>query len=195
MAAATQWSRVDLDLTQTTGTPNWSGVAGVPLTDFLATSAETTTGTLATKAVSPDGLAGSDYGKRYITMECVADATALTTGTGKCYFPLHPDLNGWNIVGASAHVGAVVAATSGINVDIQRCGAVATGIRCSGTNVSVFSTVMTIDINEDGTETGTAGTINVANQALATGQWLRVDVTGTFTAAQGLYVTAVLQKP
>jgi hypothetical protein len=163
----------------------------------FASAAETTTGTDAAKAVTPDGLAGSDYGKRYITIMCVDDATVLTTGTGKCYFPLHPDFNGWNFVGGSAHVGAVVGATSTINVDVQRCGAVATGVRCSGTNVSVFSTVLTIDPNEDGTETAaTAAVVNAANQALATGQWLRVDVAGTFTGSpQGLYVTMVLQKP
>lgn len=258
-AGPAQRSRVDVDLDQTTGTPNWSGVTSKTAIDLaadvgtsrlpyanltaataasrllgrgsasagdwqeltltpplsvsgtalvvaaastgasgvasLATAAETTTGTDATKVVTPDGLAGSDYGKRYITMECVPDTTPVTTGTGKCYFPLHPDFNGWNIVGSSAHVGAVIGATSGLNVDIQRCGAVATGIRCSGSNVSVFSTVMTIDVNEDGTETGNAGTINAANQALSTGQWLRVDVSGTFTATQGLYVTMVLQKP
>ena len=161
----------------------------------FASATETTTGTEAAKAVTPDGLAGSDFGKRYISMMCVEDATDLTAGTGKCYVPLHPDFNGWNVVGSSAHVGDAVAATSGINVDIQRCGAVATGKRCTGTNVSVFSTVMTIDINEDGTETGIAGTINPTNQALSTGQWLRVDVSGTFTAAKGLYVTVVVQKP
>lgn len=162
----------------------------------LATAAETTAGSSTSLALSPSGLRASDFGKRYLTLECVADATALTTGTGKCYIPLHPDFNGWNVVGASGHLGAAVA-TGTVTVDVQRCGAVATGIRCSGTNVSVFSTLLTIDANEDGTETAAvAAVINAANQTLSTGQWFRVDIGGTISGTpQGLYVTLVLQKP
>jgi uncharacterized membrane protein len=161
----------------------------------LATAAETTTGTDTGRAVTPDGLAGSDFGKRYITVECVADATALTTGDGKCYFPIHPDLNGWLVVDASAHVGAAVSSSGAVDVDIDVCGAVATGIRCSGTNRDLLSTNITIDANEDGTETATAETINTSNDDLATGEWLRFNIDGAGTGTQGLYVTVVLQKP
>lgn len=162
----------------------------------LADSTETTAGTDATRAVTPDGLAGSDFGKRYITIECVADATALTTGDGKCYWPVHPDFNTWVIVGVSAHVGAAVSSSGAVNVDIDVCGAVATGIRCSGTNRDLLSTNITIDANEDGTETAaTPAVINTANDDLATGEWVRFNIDGAGTGTQGLYVTVVIQKP
>lgn len=162
----------------------------------LATASETTTGTDAARAVTPDGLAGSDFGKRYITLECVPDATALTTGDGKCYFPIHPDLNTWVVVGVSAHVGAAVSSSGAVNVDIDVCGAVATGIRCSGTNRDLLSTNITIDANEDGTETAAAAAvINTSNDDLATGEWLRFNIDAAGTGTQGLYVTAVIQKP
>src|SRR3990167_9827911 len=41
----------------------------------LATDAETTTGTDATRAVTPDGLAGSDYGKKVVGILVVDPAT------------------------------------------------------------------------------------------------------------------------
>jgi hypothetical protein len=82
-----------------------------------------------------------------------------------------------------------------VDVDIDVCGAVATGIRCSGTNRDLLSTNITIDANEDGTETATAETINTSNDDLATGEWLRFNIDGAGTGTQGLYVTVVLQKP
>lgn len=162
----------------------------------LATAAETTTGTDAARAVTPDGLAGSDFGKRYITIECIGDGIALSTGDGKCYWPVHPDLAGWVIVGVSAHVGAATSSSGAVNVDIDVCGAVATGIRCSGTNRDLLSTNITIDASEDGTETAAAAAvINTANDDLATGEWVRWNIDGAGTGTQGLYVTIVLQKP
>src|ERR1041384_3191253 len=162
----------------------------------LATAAETTTGTDNTRAVSPDGLAGSVFGTKYITIECVPDATALTTGDGKCYFPIHPDFDTWQVVTVSAHVGAAVSSSGAVTVAIDRCGAVATGIRCSGTNVDVLSTNITIDANEDGTETAAPpAVINTANDDLATGQWLRFNIDGAGTGTQGLYVTVGIRKP
>jgi len=162
----------------------------------LASRTETTTGTDTTKAVTPDGLAHSDFGKRYITVMCIDDATTLTTGNGKCFIPLYKEFNGWNFVGASAYLGGATA-TGLTTIDIQRCASVVSGIRCSGTNVSVFSTTMTIDSGENSTDNAaTAAVINSSNQGLSTGQWLRIDIGGTISGTpQGLYVTVVLQKP
>jgi hypothetical protein len=162
----------------------------------LAINTETTTGTDATRAVTPDSLAHSDYGKRYVTIECVADATALTVATGLCYFPIHPDLAGWLVVGVRAYVGAVVSSSGVVTVSIDICGAVATGIRCSGTNRALLSTNITIDANEDSSQTAaTPAVINTANDDLAADEWVRFNVTGTGTSTQGLYVTIVIQKP
>lgn len=76
------------------------------------------------------------------------------------------------------------------------CGAVETGIRCSGTNRDLMTTNPTIDASEDGTETAaTASVINTANDDLATGEWLRLNVDAAGTGTQGLYFEIVLQKP
>ena len=53
--------------------------------DLLASTAETTTGTSAAKAVTPDGLAGSVvFGTRYVQMVVVDFATDIAEGNGKC---------------------------------------------------------------------------------------------------------------
>lgn len=162
----------------------------------LATAAETTTGTDATRVVTPDGLAGSDYGKRIFHIEAVADATALSTGDGKAYIPINAEHNGWVVVGVYGHVGAAVSSSGAVDVDVDVCGAVATGIRCSGTNRDLLSTNLTIDANEDGSETAAAAAvINTSNDDLATGEWLRINIDGAGTGTQGLYVEIVLQKP
>lgn len=162
----------------------------------LATAAETTTGTDNSRAVTPDGLAGSDFGKDVIVVEVVPDATALTTGDGKAYIPIPAKHNGWLVVGVQAHVGAVVSSSGAVNVDLAYCAPVATGIRCSGTVTDVLSTNITIDANEDGTETAAAAAvIDTANDDAATGGWWRIDVDGAGTSTQGLYVVITLQKP
>jgi hypothetical protein len=149
-----------------------------------------TTDWFVAQAVTPDLL------RRYVTLNCVPDTTALTTGDGKCYWPAHPDFAGWVIVSVSAHVGAVVSSSGVVTIDLDVCGAVATGIRCSGTNRDLLSTNMTIDQNEDGTETAAApAVITTANATLAVGEWVRVNIDATGTGTQGLYVTFVLQKP
>jgi len=198
--ATKQWAEVIVTLVSPT---NWHAEAGVGLASEtaagaveLATAAETTSGTDATRAVTPDGLAGSDYGRRQLVYEIIPDATALSTGDGKAYFPITAHLHGWLVVAVSAHVGAVVSSAGAVTVDIDVCGAVATGIRCSGTNRDLLSTNLTIDVNEDGTETAaTPAVINPANDDLVTGEWLRFNVDGAGTGTQGLYVTVVFQKP
>lgn len=162
----------------------------------LATSAETTTGTDATRAVTPDGLAGSDFGKRTILIELFQDTTAVTTGDGKFYLPVPDELAGWNIIHVSAHLGAVVSSSGAVTIDLARCAAVATGIRCSGTVADILSTNSTVDANEDGTETAaTPAVIDTANDDLPTAGHIRFDVDGAGTSTQGLLVKVTVQKP
>jgi hypothetical protein len=149
----------------------------------------------ATGWVAGFGLANPIFWTKYISIECIPDATTLTTGDGKCYFPIHPDFATWKVVSVSGHLGAAVSSSGAVTIDIDRCGAVATGIRCSGTNVSLFSTLLTIDANEDGTETAAIPpVINTATSDLATGQWFRVNVDGAGTGAQGLYLTLAIRN-
>lgn len=161
-----------------------------------ATIAETTTGTDATRSVTPDGLAGSDFGKRQAQILVIDDATAVTTGDGKWYFYITNELDGWLLVAARAAVGAAVSSSGAVTVDLDRCGVVATGVRCSGTNVSMLSTLLTVDANEDSSDTAaTPAVINTSNDDLTKDQWIRINVDGAGTGTQGLYLILIFQKP
>ena len=162
----------------------------------LATAAETTTGTDATRAVTPDGLAGSIHGKKNAQMVVFDFATAVAVGDGKFYFYIPADLNGMNLVGVTAAVVGAVSSSGAINVDLARCAVVATGIPCSGTVADILSTNLTIDANEDSSSTAaTAAVISGTNDDVATDQMIRVDVDGAGTGTQGLIVNLEFQTP
>lgn len=164
-----------------------AGPAGADITTGLVGKWRFSEGAGGTTAdVSGNGLTGT------LTNMNTTDWVAGKFGHGLNF----DAVDGWRVVAASAHVGAVVSSAGAVTLDIDRCGAVATGIRCSGTNVSLFSTLLTIDANEDGSETAAvAAVINPANDDLATGQWLRFNVDGAGTGTQGLYLTLGFQEP
>lgn len=152
----------------------------------LATTTETTTGTDTGRAVTPDGLAGSAYGKRVIQV-LVTDpgGDAITTGDGKAYFFIPSDLNGYNLVDADACV--TTASTSGTPT-IQ--------IYNVTDSVDMLSTRITIDANEKTSYTAaTAPVIDTSNDDVATGDELRVDIDVAGTGAKGLTVILVFQLP
>lgn len=154
----------------------------------IATAAETTTGADATRAVSPDGLAGSDYGKRIITIEVFGPTTDCATGDSKKVFRIPVELNGYNLVAVAACV--VTAGTTGtMDVQIHR-------LR-SGTPVDMLSTKITIDSTELDTATAaTAAVINTSNDDVATADQIHVDVDAVHTtAAKGLLVQLTFQLP
>lgn len=82
----------------------------------LATAAETTTGADAARAVTPDGLAGSNFGKAVVAIGVFDDSSTVTTGDGKRYFIAPQELNGYNLV--AAHATNSTASSSG-NPTIQ----------------------------------------------------------------------------
>jgi len=149
----------------------------------LATAAETTTGTDATRAVTPDGLAGSGYGKRTLSV-LVNDSTALTIGDGKAYFPRIPSwMNGWNIIEVAANM---VAGTGAVTIMIHNLTQTA----------DVLSTALTIDANEkDSKDAATPAVINGAEDDLTTGDRLRIDIDGAGTGTTWLDVQITVQLP
>lgn len=159
----------------------------------LATAAETTTGTDATRAVTPDGLAGSDFGIKAFAVEVFAAATALSTGDGKKYIPIPAALAGFNLI--RLHAILFAKSTSGTpTVQIAR------GRRADATSAHTFadvlSTLITVDANEyDSRTAATQPVINTSNDDLADGDLLRVDVDGAGTAATGMWITFEAQKP
>lgn len=154
----------------------------------IATAAETTTGTDATRAVSPDGLAGSDYGKRIIGILVFDDATDVSTGdgAGDVFVRIPSVMNGWNLVAVAAQV--QTAGTTG-TTDIQIYNVTQTA--------DMLSTVITIDSGEtDSSTAATPAVIDTANDDVATADQIRIDVDAVSTTApKGLYVELQFQLP
>lgn len=152
----------------------------------LATAAETTTGTDATKAITPDGLAGSDYGKRVVGIQVVDAGTDMTTGDGKAFFRIPSVMNGWNLVAVAAKV-YTAGTTSTCTIQIRNITQAA----------DMLSTKISIDSAElDSSTAATPAVIDTANDDVATGDGIAIDVdTIHTTAAKGLFVELIFQLP
>lgn len=154
----------------------------------LATAAETTTGTDATRAVTPDGLAGGNYGKAVASILVFDDAITCATGdgAGDVFWRVPAVLNGWNLVDVAACV--QTAGTTG-TMTIQVHNATQTA--------DMLSTRITIDTGEVDTLTAAAAAvIDASNDDVATGDRIRIDVDGVHTTpAKGLLVELTFQLP
>ena len=152
----------------------------------LATSAEINTGTDATRAISPDRLAGSNFGTFVVTIVASdPNGAALATGDGKAYWRVPSVCNGMDLVAAAAHVTTV--STSGLPT-VQ--------IRNVTDSVDMLSTKITIDANEkDSSTAATAAVIDTAHDDVATGDELAIDVDGAGTGAKGLMVELQFRLP
>lgn len=182
------WTQIaNLHKNMTTGTTTQAGVIEV------ATAAETTTGTDAGRAVSPDGLAGSVFGIKAFAIEVFASATALSTGDGKKYVPIPAALAGFNII--RAHAILFAKSTSGTPT-FQ----VARGRRADATSAHTFadvlSTVITVDENEfDSRTAATPPVVNASNDDLADGDLIRIDCDVAGTNSTGAWITIEVQLP
>lgn len=174
----------------------YSGGAVRSLSDIeaqraAATIAETNTGTLTTKDVTPDALAGSVHGEAVVQMVVVDFATDVPAiGDGKFYLHIDNKLNGMDLV--RVHASAITAGVTGLmTIQIARLSATL------GTPVDMLSTAITIDSAEIGSDTAaTAAVINTANDDVVTNQWIRVDLDGIQTTkAKGLIITLVFRLP
>jgi len=152
----------------------------------VATAAEITTGTDATRAVSPDTLAGSDYGKRVVGVQVVDSATNTATGDGKAFFRIPSVMNGWNLIAVAA---SVYTAGTTNTTDIQ--------IRNKTQAADILSTKITIDSTEtDSSTAATLAVINASEDDVATGDIIAIDVDAVSTTpAAGLYVELIFQIP
>lgn len=154
----------------------------------LATAAETTTGTDATRAVTPDGLAGSEFGVKLIEIMASDMSTAITTGDGKAGFMVPASLNGFNLIRAHAALLAAQSTSGTPTVQIRRAR--------SGSAADMLSTRITIDANESTSHTAAAPpVIDTANDDVATGDLIYVDIDVAGTGAKGLLVTLEFQLP
>jgi hypothetical protein len=152
----------------------------------LATAAETTTGTDTGRAVTPDGLAGSDFGKTVVTI-LVSDPNgdAITAGNGKAYWRVPSTINGYNLV--DVEMAVTTASTSG-NPTVQ--------IHNVTDTADMLSTSLSIDANEtDSSTAATAAVINTSTDDVATADMLRIDIDAAGTGTTGLMVELTFQLP
>ena len=159
----------------------------------LATIAETDTGTDATRAVTPDGLAGSNYGERAFGI-LVSDPNgdAITVGDGKAVFRVPSLMNGFNLVEVAASLSTV--SSSGIpTVQIRRSRRASATTR---TNADMLSTKLTIDASEfDSEDAAAAAVIDTANDDVITGDHIYIDIDVAGTGAKGLFVLPTFRLP
>lgn len=156
-----------------------------------ATGAETTTGTSTAKYVSPDGLAGSDYGKRVVNI-LVSDpqGSAITTGDGKACFRIPSVMNGWNLVGVAGSLSTV--SSSGIpTFQVRRSRRSSATAR---TDADMLTTKLTIDATEfDSVDAAAAVAIDTSNDDVNTGDNIYIDIDVAGTGAKGLVAELIFQ--
>lgn len=152
----------------------------------LATISETSTGTDAARAVTPDGLAGSIYGT-FIVSVMVTDpnGSAATTGDGKAFWFVPFELDGCDLVSVS--MGVTTVSSSGIpTVQIANV----------SQSADMLSTKLTVDASENHSKTAaTPAVIDTGNDDVLFGDLLRFDIDVAGTGCKGICVTMGFRKP
>ena len=154
----------------------------------IATAAETTTGTDAGRAVSPDGLAGSDVmGGRGIQVRVFDVTTDAATGDKKATFRVDQRLVGMNIVDVHAEVDTAGTTNT---LDIQLRNVTQAG-------ADILSTKLTIDSTETGSDTAaTPAVIDTGQDDLQLHDVIAIDIDAVHaTASKGLIVTIGCRLP
>lgn len=150
----------------------------------IASIAETNTGTSATKAVSPDALAGSVLGEKGVCIVPFESDADVATGDGKVAFTVPLSMNGMNLVDAlaSVHTQGITGTT---DVLVRR--------RRAGSDAEMLSTEITIGAEYFASD----GVIDGTKDDIATGDQLFVDVDAVHsgTAPKGLSVVLTFRKP
>jgi hypothetical protein len=152
----------------------------------LAIASEVNTGTDATRVITPDALAASYAATKTIVFSTNDYTASLATGDGQAYIHIPAAYNGMDII--SGHAEVITAGTTGTS-DFQ--------IHNLGLAADVFSTKITVDSGETGSDTAAAAAvINTSNDALATNDVLRLDIDAVSTTPpQGVIVTLECRLP
>jgi hypothetical protein len=156
----------------------------------LATTAETDTGTDAARAVTPDGIAGSIFGTKEVSILVFDDSqnVAVADAAGDVFWRVPSTCNGMNLVAVAAHV-QTAGTTGTTDIQIARTRA--------GSSVDMLTTKLTIDSTEVDTVTAAAAAvINATNDDVATGDRIRIDVDAVSTTPpKGLLVELQFRLP
>ena len=140
-----------------------------------AVSSEINTGTDNDKYITPDSLAGSNFGTKTVQQYCVEWGTELAVKDGVGYIEIPPECNGMNLISARARVGTA-GTTNASTFDIYNV----------TDSTSMLSSAISI---ASGAKSGT-GTVDTSHDDVATGDIIRIDVdTLSTTKPKGLVVT------
>lgn len=154
----------------------------------LAVASEVNTGTDTGRAITPDALAGSNYGKSIVPILVFDDSQNCATGdgAGDVFFTVPAELNGFNLVGVTA--ACQTAGTTG-TMDVQ--------VRNVTQTADMLTTKVTIDSGEKHSkDAATPAVIDTGNDDVATGDEIRIDVDAVHTTpAKGLLVNLIFQLP
>jgi hypothetical protein len=183
-AGGTKFLREDGD-----GTCSWQAPSDASTTVKgiveLAINTEVNTGTSDALAVTPDALAGSNFGIRYVQVT-LNGTTALTTSE-KAYFRIPAGLTGMNLVSVAASVGTGAAGSSS-------SGTPTFTVRNVTDNSQMLSTSLTVDANEYTSATAAAAAvIDTGEDDVVTDDLIEVAVTTAGTGVTYAVVTLGFQ--
>lgn len=172
-------------LTNCTGYPaattTSSGIAEASI------ASEVNTGTDTARYVSPDSLAGSNFGIRYIAVT-LNSTTALTTSE-KAYFRIPAGLTGMNLVSVAATVGTGASGSSS-------SGTPTFTVKNVTDSNQMLSTNLTVDVSEYTSATAaTAAVINTATDDVVTDDLIEVACTVAGTGVTYATITTGWQLP
>jgi hypothetical protein len=152
----------------------------------LATVAELETGTDTGRTITPDVLAGSNFGEKVVQLRVFDVGTDTATGNTKHTFVCPSSMNGMNLVEVHAEVDTAGTTNT---LDIQ--------LRNATQSADILSTKLTVDSAETGSDTAAAAAvIDTSEDDLATFDVIAIDVDAIHsTAAKGLTITMVFRLP
>jgi mono/diheme cytochrome c family protein len=147
-----------------------------------ATSSDINGGTDNDKYITPDALAGSNFGTKPVQQYCVEWETSLTVKDGVGYIEILPECNGMNLISARARVGTA-GVTGNTTFDIYNV----------TDSTSMLSSAISI---ASGAKSGT-GTVDTAHDDVATGDLIRIDIDSiaSGTAPKGLIISLSFRLP
>lgn len=151
----------------------------------LAIASELNTGTDATRANTPDALAGSIFGTKIVVLKVFDDDVSVFTGDGKIYFTIPEELNGMNLVSVGAHI-----------YTVSSSGVLSVAVHNNTDSADMLSVNITIDETEsDSKDATTPATIDTSTDDVATGDEIRIDCDSEGTGAKGLEARLSFRLP
>ncbi len=126
---------------------------------------------------------------KVVILKLYNEGSAIASGDGKGYFSVPAALNGMNLTSVGGHL--YTAATSGV-VQVQ--------IRNVTSAVDMLSAAKLLewDVTEKDTATAAAASaavINTANDGVATGEEIAVDIDAAASGAKGMEIRLTFKKP